>query len=68
MPLISAAALKGSATIYPAIWPAASAGTMSAGDISDSATSSAAGVPVVTIFNPFSRRRRWSTTLWIEYQ
>lgn len=68
MPLISAAALKGSATMYPAIWPDGRAGAMSAGDISDEAASSGPEVPMVTTVSPLSRSRCCSTTVWIDYQ
>ena len=70
MPLVSAAALNGSATMKPAIAPLASAGPMSAGAMMDNATSLALSSPpgLVTTFKPFSRSRCCSTTLWIEYQ
>lgn len=61
------AALKGSATMHPAIWPDARAGTMSAGDISDKAASSGPEVPMVTTVSPLSRSRRCSTTVWIRW-
>lgn len=72
-PAISAAALKGSATMKPAIERAASADTISAGASTTRLTSFGptpppAPAPLVTALRPSARNMSCSSTLWIEYQ